>query len=151
MRPVRYLHKIGARRQSIRHKRLFIEIVLRLVANKDPVLGRSRIYIIQFSLVSNGGNLAGWQCANSLLLFGRSHGLCPESGAQQQVFLLRCRTGTDGSALAPDTRPSDKITTNTSENRNVFSIFLIPRFGCAFAVLFVGRQNKSLKAPPLPK
>ena len=54
-------------------------------------------------------------------------------------------------AWQPDTRPSDKITTNTPENRNVFSIFLIPLFGCAFAALFVGRQNKSLKAPPLPK
>src|SRR6267142_421232 len=100
MGPVRFLDKIGARRHSICHKRLSVGIVLRLIANQDPVLGRSRIYVIQFSLVSNGGNLAGWQCANSLLLFGRGHGLCPESRAQQQVFLLRCRTGTGGSALA---------------------------------------------------
>jgi hypothetical protein len=141
MGPVRFLDKIGARRHSICHKRLFVGIVLRLLANQDSVLGRSRIYVIQFSLVSNGGNLAGRQCANSLLLFGRGHGLCPESGAQQQIFLLGCRTGTDGSALAAGHRPSDKITTNTSENRNVFSIFLIPLFGCAFAVLFVGRQR----------
>ncbi len=99
MGSVRFLHEIGARRHSICHKRLFVGIVLRLIANQDPVLGRSRIDVIQFSLVSNGGNLAGWQCANSLLLLGRGHGLCPESGAQQQVFLLRCRAGTDGSAL----------------------------------------------------
>jgi hypothetical protein len=100
MGPVRFVDKIGARRHSICHKRLFVGIVLRLIANQDPVVDRSRIYVIQFSLLSNGGNLAGWQCANSLLLFGRGHSLCPESGAQQQVFLLRCRTGTDGSALA---------------------------------------------------
>jgi hypothetical protein len=33
------------------------------------------------------------------------------------------------------------IAMQISENRNVFSIFLIPLFGCAFAVLFVRRQT----------
>ena len=32
-----------------------------------------------------------------------------------------------------------------------YSILLMPLFGCACAVLFVGRQNKSLKTPPFTK
>ena len=88
MRPVRYLHKIGAGRHSIRHKRLLIEIVLRLIANQDAILGRSWIYVVQFSSVRDRGNLARRQPAHSLLLFGRGHGLCLESGSHQQVFLL---------------------------------------------------------------
>jgi hypothetical protein len=59
MGPVRFFHKIGARRHSICHKRLFVGIVLGLVANQDPVLGRGRIYVIQFSSECDGGNLAG--------------------------------------------------------------------------------------------
>jgi hypothetical protein len=46
----------------------------------------------------------------------------------------------------PHINPSDKITTKIFVNRSVFFIFLIPLFGCAFAVLFVGRQNKSWKS-----
>jgi len=51
MGPVRYVYKGGARRQSICHDRLFVGIILGLIANQDPVLGRSGIYVIQFSLV----------------------------------------------------------------------------------------------------
>jgi hypothetical protein len=51
----------------------------------------------------------------------------------------------------PHIRPSDKITTKIFVNKSVFFIFLSLLFGRAFAVLFVGRQNKSLKAPPSPK
>src|SRR6266436_8319375 len=109
MGSVRYVHKIGACCQSICHDRLFVGIVLGLVANQNPVLGRSRIYVIQFSSVCDGRNLAGRQRADSLLLFGRGHRLCLESGPHQQVFLLRCRAGTDGSTLASHIKPSDKI------------------------------------------
>ena len=51
MGPVRFLDKIGARRQSVCQDCLFVGIVLGLVANEDPVLGRSRIYVIQFSSI----------------------------------------------------------------------------------------------------
>src|SRR5262245_18511 len=57
---MRYIHKSGTGGQSIRNNGLLINIILRLIANKDPVLGRSWIYVIQFSLVCDGGNLAGW-------------------------------------------------------------------------------------------
>ncbi len=99
---MRYIHKSGTGRQSICHHGLLIDVVLRLIANQDSILGRSWIYVIQFSFVCDGGNLAGWQRAHSLLLFGRP-------------------------------------------------IFLIPLFGRAFAVLFVGRQNKSLKSAAFTK
>src|SRR6266699_864038 len=101
MRAMRYIHKSGTGRQSICHHGLLIDVVLRLIANQDSILGRSWIYVIQFSFVCDGGNLAGWQRAHSLLLFGRRHSFCPKSGSHQQVFLLSCRAGTDRSALAP--------------------------------------------------
>ena len=88
MGPVRFLHKIGARRNSICHKRLFVGIVLRLIANQDPVLGRSRIYVIRFPSVCDGGHLAGRQRAHSLLLFGSRHRERSEPGLQQQRFFL---------------------------------------------------------------
>src|SRR5882762_10823870 len=56
MGPVRFLDKIGAGRHSICHKRLFVGIVLRLIANQNAVLCRSGIYIIQFSSVSDQRN-----------------------------------------------------------------------------------------------
>jgi hypothetical protein len=61
MGPVRYIHKSGTGRQSICHNGLLIDVVLRLIANQDSILGRSWIYVIQFSFVCDGGNLAGWQ------------------------------------------------------------------------------------------
>jgi heme/copper-type cytochrome/quinol oxidase subunit 3 len=64
---------------------------------------------------------------------------------------LRFRTGTDGSALASPHQTQRQDHDKDIRNRSVFFIFLISLFGCAFAVLFVGRQNKSWKAPPLPK
>ena len=88
MGPVRFLHKIGARRHSVCHKRLFVGIVLRLIANQNPVLGRSRIYVIQFSSVSDGGNFAGRQRAHSLLLFWSGHGDGFEPSLRQQRFFL---------------------------------------------------------------
>jgi hypothetical protein len=100
MWPVRFLYKIGTCSQSMGHKRLFVGVVLDLVANQDPVLGRSRIYVIHLSSVSDGGNLARRQRAHSLLLFGRGHSFWLEPSSLQQVFLLRFRAGTDGSALA---------------------------------------------------
>jgi hypothetical protein len=48
MGSVGFLDKIGARRQSVCHDCLLVGIVLGLVAKQDPVLGRSRIYVIQF-------------------------------------------------------------------------------------------------------
>jgi hypothetical protein len=54
-------------------------------------------------------------------------------------------------AWQPDTRPSDKITTNTSENRNVFSIFLIPLFGCAFAALFCWTSKQIFESAAFTK
>ena len=83
MGPVRYVYKGGARRQSICHNGLLIDVVLRLIANEDSIFGRSWIYVIQFSFVCDGGNLAGWQRAHSLLLFGRCHSFCSESGSHQ--------------------------------------------------------------------
>src|SRR6266702_6910914 len=100
MGSVCYIHKSGARRQSICRNGLLIHVVLRLIANQDSIFGRGWIYVIQFSFVCDGGNLAGWQRAHSLLLFGRCHSFCSESGSHQQVFLLRFLAGTDGSALA---------------------------------------------------
>jgi len=100
MRPVRFLHKIGDRRHSIRHKRLFVSIVLRLIAHQDPVLGRSRVYIIQLSSVSDGGNPAGRQCAHPLLLLRGSHGERSESGLQEQRFFRGRSTGRNCRALA---------------------------------------------------
>ena len=82
MRTVRYIYKIGARRQSIRHKRLFVDIVLSLVANQNPVLGGGRIYVIQFPSVFDGRNFADWQCADSLPLFRGGHIFCLKSGPQ---------------------------------------------------------------------
>jgi hypothetical protein len=68
MGPVRFLHKTGARRESVCHKRLFVDIILDLIANQDPTPGRSRIHVIQFSFVSDGGNLAGRQRAHREIL-----------------------------------------------------------------------------------
>jgi hypothetical protein len=70
MLAMRYIHKRGTGRQSIRHNGLLIDVVLRLIANQNSIFGRSWIYVIQFSFVSDGGNLAGWQRTHSLLLFG---------------------------------------------------------------------------------
>ena|SRR5436190_8584854 len=100
MGSVCYIHKSGTGRQSICYNGLLIDVVLRLIANQDSIFSRSWIYIIQFPFVCDGGNLAGWQRAHSLLLFGRCHSFCSESGSHQQVFLLRFRAGPDGSALA---------------------------------------------------
>lgn len=100
MGPVRFLHETGARRESVCHKRLFVGIVLGLIANQDPTLGRSRIHVIQFSFVPDGGNLAGRQRAHALLLLRGSHGERPESGLQQQRFFRRRPTGRNGRALA---------------------------------------------------
>jgi len=88
MGPVRFLHKIGARRNSICHKRLFVGIVLRLITNQDAVLDRSGIYIIQFSSVSDGGNFARRQRAHSLLLLGRSYGERSKPGLHEQRFVV---------------------------------------------------------------
>ena len=101
MLAMRYIHKRGTGRQSIRHNGLLIDVVLRLIANQDSIFGRSWIYVIRFSFVSDDGNLAGWQRTDLLLLFGRGHSFCFESGSHQQVFLLSFRTGADGSTLAP--------------------------------------------------
>src|SRR6266481_5033572 len=100
-----YIHKSGTSRQSICHNGLLIDVVLRLIANQDSIFGRSWIYVIQFPFVCDGGNLAGWQRAHSLLLFRRCHSFCSESGSHQQVFLLRFRAGPDGSALASAHQP----------------------------------------------
>src|SRR4026208_1744961 len=83
MLAMRYIHKRGAGRQSIRHNGLLIDVVLRLIANQDSIFGRSWIYVIQLSFVSDGGNLAGWQRAHSLLLFGSGHSFCFKSGSRQ--------------------------------------------------------------------
>jgi len=100
MGAVRFLHEIGAGRHSICHKRLFVGIVLRLITNQDAVLGRSRIYVIQFSSVSDGGNFARRQRAHSLLLLGRSYGERSKPGLHEQRFFLSRSAGTDGSGLA---------------------------------------------------
>ncbi len=92
MGSMRHIYKVGAGRQSICHKRLFVDIVLGLVANQDPVFRSSRIDVIQFPSVSDGGNFASRQLADLLLLFGRGRSFCFEPGSRQQVFLLRCGT-----------------------------------------------------------
>jgi len=100
MRAMRHIHKRGTGRQSIRHNGLLVDVVLRLIANQDSIFGRRWIYVIQFSFVCDGGNLAGWQRGHSLPLFGRCHSPRLEPSSHQQVFFLRCRAGTDDSALA---------------------------------------------------
>lgn len=100
MGPVRFLHKGRARRESICNESLLVGVVLGLIAHQDPVLGGRRIDVIQFPSVSDGGNLAGWQRAYSLLLFGSSHSSRPKPGLHQEILLLGRRTDTGGCALA---------------------------------------------------
>jgi hypothetical protein len=147
MGPVRHVYKIGARRQSICHDRLFVGIVLGLVANQDPILGRCRIYVIQFPSVSDGGNLPGRQLAHSLLLFGRGHSLCFESGSHQQIFPFaipylgrRQRSGIPISSRATRSR---RTYSRPEVSFSSFSLLLCLRF-CRF----VRRQNKSWNAQP---
>jgi len=100
MRAVRILDEIGAGSHSICYKRLFVGIVLRLIANQDAVFGRSWIYVVRFSFVSDEGNFAGRQRGHSLLLLRRSYGEWSKPRLHQQRFFLRRSTGTDGSCLA---------------------------------------------------
>ena len=146
MGPVRFLHKTGARRESVCNKRLFVGIVLGLIANQDPTLDRSRIHVIQLSSVSDDGNRAGRQHAHPLLLLRGSHGERSESGLQQQRFFRRCPTGRNGRALArrDDAHEQHREDEVREQNDSFHTVSLFRSF-CRFGLFSYASSKRNLE------
>ena len=100
MLAMRYIHKSGTGRQSICHDGLLIDVVLGLIANQNSILGRSWIYVIQFSLCIRRWKPARVAVRSFVAAVWSGRSFCFESGSHQQIFLLRFRARPDGSALA---------------------------------------------------